>query len=120
MTTTAATLTALSGPGATPPTLGRSVNTVASVSAVSPHQHHAHLGLRVLASTPDSATLPLSLATQAEKRPRPVNVTNSCFRGKGEGYRGRVNVTVSGIPCQRWDSQVPHKHHFVPEKYPCK
>ncbi|XP_066183147.1 hepatocyte growth factor-like protein isoform X3 [Sylvia atricapilla] len=55
-----------------------------------------------------------------EKRPRPANVTTSCFRGKGEGYRGRVNVTVSGIPCQRWDSQVPHKHHFVPEKYPCK
>ncbi|XP_033373405.1 hepatocyte growth factor-like protein isoform X5 [Parus major] len=55
-----------------------------------------------------------------EKRPRPVNVTNGCFRGKGEGYRGRVNVTVSGIPCQRWDSQVPHKHHFMPSKYPCK
>ncbi|XP_056357528.1 hepatocyte growth factor-like protein isoform X4 [Oenanthe melanoleuca] len=55
-----------------------------------------------------------------KKRPRPVNITNGCFRGKGEGYRGRVNVTVSGIPCQRWDSQVPHKHHFVPEKYPCK
>ncbi|XP_033373404.1 hepatocyte growth factor-like protein isoform X2 [Parus major] len=53
-----------------------------------------------------------------KKRPRPVNVTNGCFRGKGEGYRGRVNVTVSGIPCQRWDSQVPHKHHFMPSKYP--
>ncbi|XP_071669165.1 hepatocyte growth factor-like protein isoform X5 [Patagioenas fasciata] len=55
-----------------------------------------------------------------EKRPRPLNVTTSCFRGKGEGYRGRVNVTVSGIPCQRWDAQTPHQHHFVPEKYPCK
>lgn len=69
---------------------------------------------------PDPATLPLSLATQAEKRPRVVNVTNGCFRGKGEGYRGHMNVTVSGISCQRWDSQEPHKHHFVPEKYPCK
>lgn len=51
MTTTAATLTALSGPGATPPTLGGSANTVASASAVSPHQHHAQLDLRVLDAT---------------------------------------------------------------------
>uniref|UniRef100_A0A8C6ZK62 Kringle domain-containing protein n=1 Tax=Nothoprocta perdicaria TaxID=30464 RepID=A0A8C6ZK62_NOTPE len=56
----------------------------------------------------------------SEKRPRPGNVTSGCFRGKGEGYRGRVNVTASGIPCQRWDAQAPHKHHFVPDKYPCK
>ncbi|XP_030314209.1 hepatocyte growth factor-like protein isoform X5 [Calypte anna] len=55
-----------------------------------------------------------------EKRPRTPNITTSCFRGKGESYRGRVNVTVSGIPCQRWDAQTPHRHHFVPEKYPCK
>ncbi|XP_025897316.1 hepatocyte growth factor-like protein [Nothoprocta perdicaria] len=55
-----------------------------------------------------------------KKRPRPGNVTSGCFRGKGEGYRGRVNVTASGIPCQRWDAQAPHKHHFVPDKYPCK
>ncbi|KAM8799891.1 hepatocyte growth factor-like protein [Eudromia elegans] len=55
-----------------------------------------------------------------ERRPRPGNVTSGCFRGKGEGYRGRVNVTASGIPCQRWDAQEPHRHHFVPEKYPCK
>ncbi|XP_054136981.1 hepatocyte growth factor-like protein isoform X4 [Melozone crissalis] len=81
---------------------------------------------------PDSSERPWCYTTDPErereycrirvckKRPRPVNVTTGCFRGKGEGYRGRVNVTVSGIPCQRWDSQVPHKHHFVPEKYPCK
>ncbi|NXG37332.1 HGFL protein, partial [Dromaius novaehollandiae] len=55
-----------------------------------------------------------------KKRPRPGNVTTGCFKGKGEGYRGRVNVTVSGIACQRWDAQTPHKHHFMPEKYPCK
>ncbi|KAK0681111.1 HGFL protein, partial [Pygoscelis papua] len=55
-----------------------------------------------------------------KKRLRPLNVTTGCFRGKGEGYRGRVNITVSGIPCQRWDAQTPHQHHFTPEKYPCK
>ncbi|OXB56190.1 hypothetical protein ASZ78_016969 [Callipepla squamata] len=55
-----------------------------------------------------------------KKRPRPINTTTGCYRGKGEGYRGRVNVTMSGIPCQRWDAQTPHRHHFVPSKYPCK
>ncbi|KFV73801.1 Hepatocyte growth factor-like, partial [Dryobates pubescens] len=55
-----------------------------------------------------------------KKQPRTHNVTTGCFRGRGESYRGRVNVTVSGIPCQRWDAQAPHQHHFVPEKYPCK
>lgn len=77
------------------------------------------LGPGVLGAT---LTLPLcpSPAMQAEKRLRPLNVTTGCFRGKGEGYRGRVNITVSGIPCQRWDAQTPHRHHFTPEKYPCK
>ncbi|KAH0629994.1 hypothetical protein JD844_012522 [Phrynosoma platyrhinos] len=54
-----------------------------------------------------------------EKHRQPPTTTN-CFRLKGEDYRGRVNVTTSGIPCQRWDSQTPHRHHFVPEKYECK
>ncbi|XP_045171018.2 uncharacterized protein LOC123533444 [Mercenaria mercenaria] len=27
-------------------------------------------------------------------------------------YAGNVSVTESGITCQRWDSQYPHKHHF--------
>jgi hypothetical protein len=28
-------------------------------------------------------------------------------------YRGPINVTVGGIPCQRWDAQVPHAHMFT-------
>ena len=28
----------------------------------------------------------------------------------GTTYRGHVDVTVSGLPCQRWDSQSPHYH----------
>ncbi|XP_009706844.1 PREDICTED: hepatocyte growth factor-like protein, partial [Cariama cristata] len=56
----------------------------------------------------------------SKSRVRPFNISAACFRGKGEGYRGRVNVTVSGIPCQRWDAQTPHRHHFTPNKYPCK
>ncbi|XP_053325850.1 hepatocyte growth factor-like protein isoform X2 [Spea bombifrons] len=49
-----------------------------------------------------------------------ANKTPHCFKERGEDYRGRVNVTTSGIPCQPWDSQTPHKHRFLPEKYPCK
>ncbi|KAG6938174.1 macrophage stimulating 1, partial [Chelydra serpentina] len=56
--------------------------------------------------------------TEAEKRLS--DTTTSCFKHKGEGYRGKVNVTVSGIPCQRWDAQTPHQHHFRPEAYECK
>lgn len=31
---------------------------------------------------------------------------------KGKKYFGTINVTKTGIPCQRWDSQTPHKHKF--------
>ncbi|XP_065407544.1 hepatocyte growth factor-like protein isoform X10 [Chrysemys picta bellii] len=55
-----------------------------------------------------------------EKSPRLADTTTSCFKHKGEGYRGKVNVTTSGIPCQRWDAQTPHRHHFRPEAYECK
>uniref|UniRef100_A0A8C8S5E2 Macrophage stimulating 1 n=1 Tax=Pelusios castaneus TaxID=367368 RepID=A0A8C8S5E2_9SAUR len=55
-----------------------------------------------------------------EKRPHLTDTTTSCFKQKGEGYRGQVNVTTSGIPCQRWDAQTPHQHHFWPEAYACK
>ncbi|XP_037346167.2 hepatocyte growth factor-like protein isoform X1 [Pungitius pungitius] len=56
---------------------------------------------------------------QVEKRQRSSFTTN-CFRGRGEEYRGRVNETTSGIPCQRWDAQRPHEHPFYPNTYECK
>ena len=29
----------------------------------------------------------------------------------GTTYKGNVNMTASGLPCQRWDSQLPHFHY---------
>ncbi|KAH7971224.1 hypothetical protein HPB49_020466 [Dermacentor silvarum] len=33
-------------------------------------------------------------------------VTVNCIKGRGRFYQGSVNVTKSGIPCQRWDVQA--------------
>nr|XP_033815652.1 hepatocyte growth factor isoform X2 [Geotrypetes seraphini] len=49
-----------------------------------------------------------------------TDITTECTRGQGEGYRGFMNVTYSGTPCQRWDSQYPHQHNFTPENHKCK
>ncbi|EDW59974.2 tyrosine-protein kinase transmembrane receptor Ror2 [Drosophila virilis] len=37
-------------------------------------------------------------------------VSYDCRNGNGRYYLGTMNVTKSGIPCQRWDTQHPHKH----------
>ncbi|KAF7664240.1 hypothetical protein LDENG_00184000 [Lucifuga dentata] len=49
-----------------------------------------------------------------------VNVTTSCVQGKGTDYRGTMNVTPKGVTCQRWDSQFPHNHSFIPQNFKCK
>ena len=51
---------------------------------------------------------------------RNVVETTECYHGRGEGYRGTADMTNSGLTCQRWDSQHPHNHNFIPEAYPCK
>lgn len=62
----------------------------------------------------------LSLPLSATDSVVEVDVTTRCFRGQGEGYRGSVAVTPSGVICQRWDSQYPHNHSYVPQNYRCK
>ncbi|XP_075168467.1 neurospecific receptor kinase [Haematobia irritans] len=44
--------------------------------------------------------------------------TYDCRNGNGRYYVGTVNVTKSGIPCQRWDTQHPHKHIQPPLIFP--
>jgi len=46
--------------------------------------------------------------------------TTHCYQDRGEGYRGTVDMTHTGLTCQRWDSQYPHNHTFIPQAYPCK
>uniref|UniRef100_A0A3Q1G8B6 Hepatocyte growth factor a n=1 Tax=Acanthochromis polyacanthus TaxID=80966 RepID=A0A3Q1G8B6_9TELE len=48
-----------------------------------------------------------------------VNITTSCVQGKGTDYRGTMNVTPEGVTCQRWDSQFPHNHSFLPQNFKC-
>ncbi|XP_006882836.1 PREDICTED: plasminogen-like isoform X2 [Elephantulus edwardii] len=42
-----------------------------------------------------------------------------CMLGVGKGYRGKKATTASGVPCQEWAAQEPHKHSiFTPETNP--
>ncbi|XP_063797649.1 hepatocyte growth factor-like protein [Pseudophryne corroboree] len=88
-----------------------------------PHTHTLTVITLPLYCTLDMISLPFSIRhfCEAEKqRLQNVPIMSNCFMGRGEGYRGKASMTTSGIPCQRWDSQTPHKHRFLPEKYPCK
>ncbi|KYO35162.1 muscle, skeletal receptor tyrosine-protein kinase [Alligator mississippiensis] len=41
-----------------------------------------------------------------------------CYKGNGRFYQGPVNVTASGVPCQRWSEQAPHLHRRTPQVFP--
>lgn len=60
-------------------------------------------------------------ATDAASITQSPDVTESCderVSGEGmSGYRGCQDRTVSGLQCQRWDSQTPHSHKYDPERY---
>ncbi|KAK9497971.1 hypothetical protein O3M35_003863 [Rhynocoris fuscipes] len=45
-------------------------------------------------------------------------VTTDCFNGKGRWYLGTMNVTKTGLACQRWDSAQPHSHNRPPLVFP--
>ncbi|XP_006626687.2 muscle, skeletal receptor tyrosine-protein kinase [Lepisosteus oculatus] len=45
-------------------------------------------------------------------------VTTKCYNDRGRFYQGFINITSSGIPCQKWSEQVPHSHRLSPEIIP--
>lgn len=44
--------------------------------------------------------------------------TDDCVKGRGRFYQGTMNRTKQGLPCQHWDSQVPHSHYRPPDVFP--
>ncbi|KAK7907740.1 hypothetical protein WMY93_016352 [Mugilogobius chulae] len=46
--------------------------------------------------------------------------TEECMHCSGEDYRGKISTTESGFTCQRWDSQKPHNHGYIPSALPDK
>uniref|UniRef100_A0A8B9IRQ4 Plasminogen n=1 Tax=Amazona collaria TaxID=241587 RepID=A0A8B9IRQ4_9PSIT len=81
---------------------------------------------------PDGELRPWCFTTSPTKRweycniphctspPRVSGPGSQCLSGKGEGYRGRIATTESGNACQHWNTQFPHKHGWIPDRYPCK
>ena len=43
---------------------------------------------------------------------------DDCQKGRGRFYQGTINVTKSGLTCQRWDRQEPHSHKSPPFVFP--
>ena len=48
------------------------------------------------------------------------NTTCGSMSEQQKDYRGSINVTASGTPCQDWSSQSPHAHRLTPENYPAE
>ena len=38
---------------------------------------------------------------------------SDCLYADGSSYQGNISVTSSGIPCQSWTTQCPHRHTMV-------
>jgi len=47
-----------------------------------------------------------------EKVHNSIPGANCKITKKGVEYKGSIAITISGLTCQRWDSQKPHKHRF--------
>jgi plasminogen len=55
-----------------------------------------------------------------EDLPDAVAVSETCgsLSVQQANYRGAINVTASGLTCQAWSSQVPHRHKNTPDFRP--
>uniref|UniRef100_A0A671N1R0 Plasminogen n=1 Tax=Sinocyclocheilus anshuiensis TaxID=1608454 RepID=A0A671N1R0_9TELE len=66
---------------------------------------------------------PWCYTTDPEKRWEHCDIqdcTEECMQCSGENYRGKISTTASGFTCQRWDSQKPHNHGYIPSALPDK
>ncbi|ROL52489.1 Plasminogen [Anabarilius grahami] len=66
---------------------------------------------------------PWCYTTDPEKRWEHCDIqdcTEECIQCSGENYRGKISTTMSGFTCQRWDSQKPHNHGYIPSALPDK
>lgn len=62
----------------------------------------------------DSATCSYAGLTEMKED----EITYDCVKGRGRFYQGKVNMSKTGTPCQRWDSQTPHSHDSPPNIFP--
>ncbi|XP_022205112.1 tyrosine-protein kinase transmembrane receptor Ror2 [Nilaparvata lugens] len=60
--------------------------------------------------SPDKKVCSHARITETKKN----EVTYDCIKGRGRFYLGTMNITKSGLPCQRWDSNKPHSHDNRP------
>uniref|UniRef100_A0A672PU20 Plasminogen-like n=1 Tax=Sinocyclocheilus grahami TaxID=75366 RepID=A0A672PU20_SINGR len=66
---------------------------------------------------------PWCYTTDPEKRWEHCDIqdcTEECMQCSGENYRGKISTTASGFTCQRWDSQKPQNHGYIPSALPDK
>uniref|UniRef100_A0A8C5P6Y5 receptor protein-tyrosine kinase n=1 Tax=Leptobrachium leishanense TaxID=445787 RepID=A0A8C5P6Y5_9ANUR len=70
----------------------------------------------MLLTLPDCEKLP-SIHSKPKVCKR-IPYFETCYKGNGKYYQGNVNVTISGIPCQKWSQQLPHLHRRLPEVFP--
>eukprot|EP00039_Didymoeca_costata_P017572 m.326228 g.326228 ORF g.326228 m.326228 type:complete len:1326 (-) comp16556_c0_seq18:1721-5698(-) len=52
--------------------------------------------------------------------PPPATDPIGCWMGqmRASSYRGKINYTKTGVPCQAWVSTTPHDHSLTPDNYP--
>ncbi|XP_062292830.1 plasminogen [Scomber scombrus] len=66
---------------------------------------------------------PWCYTTDPDKRWENCDVpscTEECIQCSGEDYRGKISTTENGYTCQRWDSQKPNNHGYIPSALPDK
>merc|ERR1711872_400899 len=69
----------------------------------------------VLSAIVFAAILATSLGATMEEHRADDGI--NCCKGRCKSYRGKMNTTVSGLKCQRWDSNYRHETSYNPKKH---